>query len=88
MNYVTYKQAFKLMCRDIDDNHITILVPTSIGDNMSFGVRVVTFEDDELIEYDKALKQFKAMFKKYFEFIFDGTIDEAANWIGEKYSKG
>jgi hypothetical protein len=76
------------MCRDIDDNHITILVPTGIDDNMNFGVRVITFDDDELIEYDEALKKFKAMFKKYFEFIFDGTVDEAANWIGENTRRG
>ena len=88
MNYLTFKQAFSKMCRDIEDSHIAVLIPKGMGDNQNFTVKTVQFDDDELVDYDQALKEFKSLFKKYFNFIFDGTVDEAANWIGINTRRG
>jgi hypothetical protein len=88
MDNLTYKQAFNIMSKKNDANFIMVLVPEGFGELRSYTVKSLTFQDDELKEYDKALKDFKELFKKHFDIIFEGSVREASKWIGTNTGRG
>lgn len=85
----TYKEMFRHITIENTFNVYMFLYPClNSREEKMFMTKTKRFSDDELLDYDEALKKFKSLFKRHFQIIHEGDMDSAKNWIGQNTGRG